>query len=258
MTPIPHNIEMLYHLLQQAKQRQIIKADALSMMEGALQVSEMQVRDIMIPRASMEVIKREMDKTAILEVVLKTKHSRFPVIGDDRGDITGILLAKDLLQFCETQKTHIFNMRDLIRTPFFVPESKRLNILLKEFRDTHNHMAIVIDEYGSASGIVTIEDVIEQIVGNIEDEHDIDETDGAIHKLNEHKFNVKAHLSLEHFNQYFKTQFKTSEVDTIGGYIVQQVGHLPKRGEIIQIDKMTFRIINANSQKIRLLRVRTK
>jgi len=252
---VPQNIEAFYTVLKQSKQAHIIKADALVMMEGVLQVSEMQVRDIIIPRASMEVIQRDMSIQEIMALVLETKHSRFPVIGKDRGEVIGILLAKDLLQYCNEKKAQTFNIRDITRTPYVVPESKRLNVLLKAFQDTHNHMAVVIDEYGLAAGIVTIEDVIEQIVGNIEDEHDIDETVGAIFQLNKHEFNVKAHLQLDDFNDFFKTTLEHKEVDTIGGYIVQYIGHLPKRGEIIKIEQITYRIVKADSKKIRLLRV---
>ncbi len=251
-----HNKEAINDLLRQAQQQNIINIDTLNMMEGALQISDMQVRDIMIPRPSMEVIDKNLSLDKILDIVIKTAHSRFPVIGEHRGDVIGILLAKDLLHSCG-QKKYTFKMRDLLRQAVFVPESKRLHILLKEFRDSRNHMAIVVDEYGAAAGMVTIEDVIEQIVGNIEDEHDVDEEDN-IFKLNELEYTVKAKVHINEFNQHFNTQLHSSCMDTIGGLLAEHLGRLPKRGDKIQINDLCFMILRSDSRKAHLLRVRKK
>jgi magnesium and cobalt transporter len=249
----PDNLEELRDQLKQARSRALIDMDALDMIEGVLSVSDLRVRDIMIPRAEMAVLGRDDDLDKILPLVIETAHSRFPVINDDKAEIVGILLAKDLLQYCGNPDNS-FNVRDILRSAVFVPESKRLNVLLKEFRTRRNHMAIVVDEYGAAAGLVTIEDVLEQIVGEIEDEHDFAE-DAQILKHSENEYTAKAQLEIEDFNSHFNTSLPSQEFDTIGGLVTHAIGHLPKRGERVVIDQFEFRVIRADSRKIRLLSV---
>ena len=224
------------------------------MMEGVLQVAELRVRDIMIPRAQMVVVGRNNPLDKVLSVAIESAHSRFPVTGDDRSEVVGILLAKDLLNYCG-EKGRYFNIRDVLRAAVFVPESKRLNVLLQEFRASRNHMAIVVDEYGAASGLVTIEDVLEQIVGEIEDEYDFDEG-ASILKRSEYEFTAKAHTAIDDFNEYFGSEFEDEDLDTIGGLVTQALGHLPKRGEKVTIDRFQFQILRADSRKIHLLSIR--
>ena len=249
----PESQEELIQILEQARRRHLMDGEALSMMEGVLQVSELRVRDIMIPRARMVVVERDRPLDDILPVITESAHSRFPVIGDDRSEVVGILLAKDLLQFCGSNARR-FNMRDILRSAVFVPESKRLNVLLKEFRRSRNHMAIVVDEYGAAAGLITIEDVLEQIVGEIEDEYDFDE--GAyILKRGTDRYTAKAHTTIEDFNEFFGTDFEGGDYDTIGGMVISRLGHLPKRGESVEIDGFRFTVVRADSRKIRLLNI---
>ena len=243
----------LVALLRQAKDRALFDTEALAMIEGVLQVSDLQVRDIMIPRAQMAVVERNAKLNQVLPVVVESAHSRFPVIDDDRAEVVGILLAKDLLQYCGEASPR-FKMRDIVRSAVFVPESKRLNVLLREFRASRNHMAIVIDEYGSAAGLVTIEDVLEQIVGEIEDEYDFDE--GAfILKRGANSYTVKAHTTLEEFNDYFGSAFDDSDYDTLGGLTVHAFGHLPSRGESVEVGGFRFTVVRADSRRVRLLNV---
>jgi magnesium and cobalt transporter len=248
----PETKAQLIKLLRQAKNRSLFNTDALSMMEGVLQVSDLRVRDIMIPRAQMVVLKRDAALPDILPIVTKTAHSRFPVIGDNRAKVVGTLLAKDLLQYFSSPDT--FKMRDILRSAVYVPESKPLDVLLKEFRASRNHMAIVIDEYGNAAGLITIEDVLEQIVGEIEDEYDFDE--GAyIMQRDDKTYTVKAHTTLETFNEHFNTDYENPNYDTIGGLVLNTLGHMPERGESVTIDDIQYTILAADSRKIRLLSV---
>jgi magnesium and cobalt transporter len=250
----PQDKEQLVELLKDAKSRALLDTDALSMIEGVLQVSDLRVRDIMIPRADMVSIRRDDPLEKILQIAVKSAHSRFPVTGEDKGEVVGILLAKDLLAFCVETGGRAFNIRDLLRSAVFVPESKRLNVLLKEFRSSRNHMAIVADEYGNAAGLVTIEDVLEQIVGEIEDEHDFDE--GApIFKRSKKDYTAKAHTAIDEFNAYFGTDFSDEEFDTIGGLVVNAFGYLPKRGERVDIGRLRFTVLRADSRRIHLLTV---
>ncbi|MEJ2315770.1 MAG: transporter associated domain-containing protein [Gammaproteobacteria bacterium] len=249
----PQNREDLLDTLQLARDQSLIDMDAQSMIEGVLAVSDLRVRDIMIPRAEMAVIGRDDTLEQVLPVVIESAHSRFPVIGEDRAEVVGIMLAKDLLQYCG-ENAKKFNIRDVVRKAVFVPESKRLNVLLKEFQTNRNHMAVVIDEYGTAAGLVTIEDVLEQIVGEIEDEHDFDD-DVMILQRSEHEFTIKAQLDIDDFNERFDTDFSDEEFDTIGGIVTKAFGHLPKSGETVVIDRFEFRVIRADSRKIRLLAV---
>ena len=249
----PENKQQLVELLRQAKNRALFNTDALSMMEGVLQVSDLQVRDIMIPRAQMEVIGRDDALSDILPVLVDSSHSRYPVIGEDRAEVVGTLLAKDLLQyFADGSKK--FKLRDIIRSAVFVPESKRLDVLLREFRASRNHMAIVVDEYGAAAGLVTIEDVLEQIVGEIEDEYDFDE--GAfIMRRAENNYTVKAHTTIEDFNKYFNIEIDDEDFDTIGGLVLHALGHMPVRGEHVEAEGFRFEVLGADSRKIRLLAI---
>lgn len=250
----PKDREQLVELLRDAQQRELLDPEALTMIEGVLQVAEIQVRDIMVPRAQMAVVERDAALEEILPVVIESAHSRFPVIGDNRDEVVGILLAKDLLAYYGQDKARNFNVRDILRPAVFIPESKRLNVLLKEFRASRNHMAIVVDEYGGVAGLVTIEDVLEQIVGEIIDEHDIEE-DAYIKRHNDNVFAVKALTPIEEFNQYFYANFSDEEFDTIGGLVMQRFGRLPRRGEVISIDRFRFKVLSADSRRIHLLQV---
>jgi magnesium and cobalt transporter len=250
----PQDREQLIELLKDAKSRALLDTDALSMIEGVLQVSDLRVRDTMIPRAEMVSIRRDDPLDKILQIAVESAHSRFPVTGEDKAEVVGILLAKDLLAFCVETGRRPFNIRDLLRSAVFVPESKRLNVLLKEFRTSRNHMAIVADEYGNAAGLITIEDVLEQIVGEIEDEHDYDQ--GApIFKRSKKDYTAKARTTIEEFNEYFGSDFSDEEFDTIGGLVVNAFGYLPKRGERVDIGRFRFTVMRADSRRVHLLTV---
>ena len=243
----PEDREQLFELLKSSYEKNLMDADSLSMIEGVLQVSEMQVRDIMIPRSQMDVIDISHPPEKFIPFVIETAHSRFPVIEDDKNDVIGILLAKDLLKYYAGDE---FEIRDMLRPTVFIPESKRLNVLLKEFRGSRNHIAIVVDEYGGVSGMVTIEDVLEQIVGEIEDEFDFDETeDNIIQDKNGH-YRVKASTEIEDFNEYFNVNFSNEEFSTIGGLIIHAFGHLPKRDEKITFEGFKITILRADSRKL--------
>ena len=246
----------LIELLRDAQQRRLLGLDALDMIEGVLQVSEMQVRDIMVPRPQMEIVDLDAALDDILPVIAESGHSRFPVIGENRDEVVGLLLAKDLLPYFINSHGESFNMREVLRPAVFVPESKRLNVLLKDFRANRNHMAIVVDEFGGAAGLVTIEDVVEQIVGEIADEHDIDE-DIHIKQQADNQFTVKALTPIEDFNAYFGAEFSDEEFDTIGGLVMQGFGRMPARGEQICIGRFRFTILSADSRRIHLLEVGT-
>ncbi|NOY66942.1 MAG: CBS domain-containing protein [Gammaproteobacteria bacterium] len=249
----PKDREELLKILRDAEKRALLDADSLGMMEGVLQVSEMQVRDIMIPRSQMTVLSRDQSHEEMLADIVESGHSRFPVIGEGRDDVVGIVLAKDMLRYCQPGSDN-FYVRDILRSPIFVPESKRLNVLLKEFRSSHNHLAIVVDEYGGIAGMVTIEDVLEQIVGEIEDEHDVDEGQSILQHDETH-YIVKALTDIEDFNEFFKTDFSDDEFDTIGGVVLKAIGHMPKRDEVVSIGSMLFRILRSDNRRIYLLEV---
>jgi len=243
----PEDREQLFELLKSSYEKNLMDADSLSMIEGVLQVSEMQVRDIMIPRSQMDVIDISHSPEKFIPFIIATAHSRFPVIEDDKNDVIGILLAKDLLKYYAGED---FEIRDMLRPAIFIPESKRLNVLLKEFRSSRNHIAIVVDEYGGVSGMVTIEDVLEQIVGEIEDEFDFDETeDNIIQDKNGH-YRVKASTEIEDFNEFFKVTFSNEEFSTIGGLIIHAFGHLPKRDEKITFQGFKITVLRADSRKL--------
>lgn len=241
--------------LQQAEEDGIVERDSYDMIQRILYVSDMRVRDVMVPRTSMVIVEREASLDDCLDVMVESGHSRFPVLDNEKDQFIGILLAKDLLRFFDEDNKQRFNLRDLSRPAVFVPESKRLNVLLSEFRTFRNHMALVADEFGAVAGVVTIEDVLEQIVGDIEDEHDIDEEEGFIRIMSNGETMVKALLPIDEFNEHFKTYFSESGSDTIGGLISQTLGHIPQPGESVNIDNVNFEIIHADSRRIHLVRV---
>jgi magnesium and cobalt transporter len=248
----PEDREQLVALLRSAYERNLIDADALGMIEGALQVSEMQARDIMVPRAQMELVELHAAPEQTLPKVIESGHSRFPVCGENKDDIVGILLAKDLLRYFAG---HEFSLRQMLRPAVFVPESKRLNVLLRDFRRNRNHMAIVVDEYGGVAGLLTIEDVLEQIVGEIEDEYDFDETEANILLDRNGLYRVKAQTEIAAFNETFGTSFSDEEYDTVGGLLLARFGRLPKRGEEIELEHLKFRVQRADSRRLHSLLV---
>ena len=248
----PEDRDDLLALLHSAYERNLVDADALSIIEGAMQVSDMQVRDVMIPRAQMDVLHLDDPMETIAAFVIDTAHSRFPAVGDNKDDVVGIFLAKDLLRYYAGRE---FNFRDMLRPAVFVPESKRLNVLLKEFRVNRNHMAIVVDEYGGVSGLVTIEDVLEQIVGDIEDEYDFDEAGDNIRLDQAGRYRVKATTEIEDFNAAFGTGFSDEEVDTIAGLVIRHLGRLPKRGEVVNLEGVRIQVVRADSRRVHTLLV---
>src|SRR6187455_3326582 len=241
----PEDRDQLIALLHSAFERQLLDAEALSMIEGVLQVSETQVRDVMIPRSQMDMLDVAESPGKFIPFVIETAHSRFPVFEDNRDNVIGILLAKDLLRFYAEEE---FDVREMLRPAVFVPEAKRLNVLLKEFRANRNHIAIVVDEYGGVSGLVTIEDVIEQIVGDIEDEYDFDETEDNIIAEGAGRFRVKAQTEIADFNGRFGSHLSDDAVDTVGGLVVHAFGRLPKRGDVVTIGDYRFRVVRADSR----------
>ena len=251
----PEDREQLVELLHSAYERNLLDADALSMMEGVLQVSERQVREIMIPRAQMDVIDISEPPDKFIPFVIETAHSRFPVIEGDKDNIIGILLAKDLLRYYAGEE---FNVRDMLRPAVFVPEAKRLNVLLRDFRSNRNHIALVADEYGGVSGMVTIEDVLEQIVGDIADEYDFDEEEDNIIADRAGQYRVKADTEIADFNVALGTEFSDEEYDTVGGLVLQAAGQLPKRGDRIQLGELTFTVLRADSRRLYSLLVERK
>jgi len=249
----PGDREQLAQLLRSAYSRNLLDADAMSIIEGALTVSEMQVRDIMIPRAQMDVIDINVPVENFIPQVISTAHSRFPVIDQNRDDVIGILLAKDLLRYYAGKEG--FNVREMLRPAVFVPEAKRLNVLLREFRASRNHMAIVLDEYGGVAGLVTIEDVLEQIVGEIEDEYDFDEASDNILPEPGGRYRVKALTQIADFNAAFGANFSDDTADTVGGLVIAHLGRLPKRGESVTIEGLRFQVLRADSRRVYTLLV---
>jgi magnesium and cobalt transporter len=249
----PSDRTELMEMLRDAADRQLMDGEALNIIFGALQVSEMQARDIMIPRSQLVYLHDEQPPEALLEKIIESQHSRYPVIGDNIDDIKGILHAKDLLRLV-LDRDRDFDIKDWIRSASVIPESKRLNVLLQDFRSTRNHMAVVVDEYGHVSGVVTIEDVLEQIVGDIEDEHDVDD-DSFVKQIDEKTYNVKATTTVEDFNEYFDLEIDEEEFDTIGGVVLKAFGHLPERGETVAMAELEFKVLNADSRRVRLLQV---
>ncbi len=248
----PEDREQLIELLHGAYEHNLLDSDALSMIEGVLQVSEMQVRDVMIPRSQMDVIDIAQTPEQFIPFVIETAHSRFPVVDDSKDNVIGVLLAKDLLRFYAGEE---FNVRDMLRPAVFVPESKRLNVLLREFRNNRNHIAIVVDEYGGVAGLVTIEDVLEQIVGDIEDEYDFDEDEDNILLDRAGRWRVKATTEIEDFNAALGTSFSDEDYDTVGGLVMAQFGHVPKRGEQVSFGGLNFLVLRADSRRLLALLV---
>jgi len=250
----PEDREQLLALLRSAYQRNLLDADALSMIEGALTVSEMPVRDIMVTRSHMVVIAKDQTPDELLKTIIESNHSRFPVIGDDRDEVVGIVLAKDLLKHF-VGEPQSFVLEPFLRPAVFIPESKRLNTLLAEFRESRNHMAIVVDEYGGVSGLATIEDVLEQIVGDIEDEYDFDEASDNILLESSGRYRVKALTQIADFNAAFGSHFSDQEHDTVAGLVIAHLGRLPKRGETVVIEGYKFQVLRADSRRVYTLLV---
>ena len=250
----PQDIEALKTVLREAADRDIVSDDTMTMLDGVFDVAAMRVRDIMIPRAQMVVVEIDEKLDELLPTIIESGHSRFPVIGDSRDEVIGVLLAKDLLRFSLPGKKEAFDLQSLIREPVFTPESKQLNVLLTEFRANHNHMAIVVDEYGGVAGLVTIEDVLEEIVGEIDDEHDAEE--GAnIRKNEDSVYTIKALTPIEEFNEELDANLPDDEFDTIGGLVMQKIGHMPNPGEQTRIDRFLIEVLSAESRRIHLLQV---
>ncbi len=252
----PEDREQLITLLRSAHDHNLLDADGLAMIEGVMQVAEMQARDIMVPRAQMDVIDVNEPPDRFIPLVIETAHSRFPVIGEGKDDVIGILLAKDLLRYYAGEEE--FNVREMLRPAVFIPESKPLNVLLKEFRKNRNHIAIVVDEYGGVAGLITIEDVLEQIVGDIEDEYDFDEAEDNIVQEKRGIYRVKALTEIADFNAAFGTDFSDEEFDTVGGLVLKRFGRVPKRGEQLMIEQWNFRVLRADSRRVYLLQVAKK
>jgi magnesium and cobalt transporter len=256
IAPEPENRTELLEVLQDAHERNLIDADALAMIEGVFQVSELAARDIMVPRSQMDVIDITTPIEEWLPMVLLTAHSRFPAVEGERDKVVGILLAKDLLRYYAEES---FDVRAMLRAPLFIPESKRLNVLLSDFRAKHNHMAVVVDEYGGVAGLVTIEDVLEQIVGNIEDEYDLDEEDDNILAVKAGaegpRWRVKALTELGQFNEELGTALENAEVDTIGGFVIDHLARMPHKSEVVQIGNLRFEILRADARQIHVLLV---
>ena len=247
--------EDLLARMREAKDLGLIDADALEMLEGVMEVADLQVRDIMIPRSQMVAVSRDDPADKLLPVIVESGHSRFPVMDDDRDDIVGILLAKDVLRAFADESGGEFDIRECMRPVVVVPESKRVNVLLKEFRRNRNHMAIVVDEYGGVSGLVTIEDAIEQIVGDIDDEFDVEE-DQDIRPEGDRGFLVRGATAIEDFNEFFGTDLSDDEFDTVAGLVMKQLGHLPRRGESLTIAGLQIRVMRADRRRVEMLKVK--
>lgn len=256
ISPEPENRGELLEILNDAHERNLIDADALSMIEGVFQVSDLSARDIMVPRSQTDVVDIAKPIEEWMPMVLKTAHSRFPAIEGDRDKVVGILLAKDLLRYYAEDS---FDVRDMLRPAVFIPESKRLNVLLRDFRANRNHMAIVVDEYGGVAGLITIEDVLEQIVGDIEDEYDFDEEEDNVLALDqgEHgpRWRVKALTEIEQFNEELKTALADDDVDTIGGLVTNHLGRVPRKGDSFDIDNLRFEVLRADARQVHVLTV---
>ncbi|MGS2721606.1 HlyC/CorC family transporter [Paraglaciecola aestuariivivens] len=251
----PRNKEELFSVITDAEQREVINPETKEMIEGVMEVSEMRVREIMIPRAQMKTIDIDQTVEEFLPILLESAHSRFPVINEDKDHIEGILLAKDLLEYAFIPGKQI-ELKDILRPAVIVPESKRVDVLLKEFQQNRFHMAIVVDEYGGVSGLVTIEDILELIVGEIEDEHDVEDEDkDGIRPLNKYTYSVKALTTLEDFNRFFETSFDEEEADTIGGIVLKAFGHMPERDEVVIIDNIEFKVTNSDKRRLLQLKV---
>lgn len=249
----PADRDQLLDILKSAERRGLLDSDTLSMIEGAFQVTEMKVRDVMIPRVQMKTLHDDDTLEDMLQTIIASGHSRFPVFSTRKDSVIGLILAKDLLRYLVPDTQAAFELKDILRPVVFIPESKRLNVLLTEFRRRRNHMAIVVDEYGVASGLITIEDVLEQIVGEIGDEYDRDEIENAVLKQDDRHYVIKALMPLDEFNTYFHTNYDEEEFDTVGGLVVKHFGHLPKIDETVSFDGFHFRVMKADSRRVHLL-----
>lgn len=253
----PKSSDEIMRILRDAENRHVLSSEMVGMIERILHVSDMQVREVMIPKAQMVFVNKDDTLDKILPVITESGHSRFPVMDASGKEVVGILLAKDLLQYCFSHPSdQPFNMRAIMRKAIFTPQSKRLDILLREFRINRNHIAIVLDEYGDLEGLVTIEDVLEQIVGEIEDEYDIDEENGHIKQLGDGSYIVKANTLIKDFNDFFNVDYSDEEFDTVGGIVLKAFGHLPKRGEKIKIPPFRFKVLHSDNRRIYLLEVK--
>ena len=251
----PASREELKDLLRSAQQKELLDDEALSIIEGALVVSDMQAREIMVPRSQVVFVRLDSTPEEFLPKIIESGHSRFPVVDDNPDNILGILLAKDLLPLALEDNRARFNMRDVLRSFTPIPESKRVNVLLQEFRKNRSHLAVVLDEYSGISGIVTIEDVLEQIVGDIEDEYDYNEEDDFIKPHTDGSYIVKAQTLIQDFNQQFGCNLSDEDLNTIGGFVTQKFGHLPKRDEVVETGNFTFKVLNADRRRIHLLQL---
>ncbi|HCM46125.1 MAG TPA: magnesium/cobalt efflux protein [Colwellia sp.] len=254
LTPEPKNKDQLVDILNDAQERDLINPETKQMIKGVLDVSEMRVRDIMIPRSQMVTIDINHSLDEFLPIILESGHSRFPVVNEDIDHVDGILLAKDLLAFSFNSQSNDFSLSGIIRPAIFVPESKKVEPLLKEFRSNRYHMAIVVDEYGGVSGVITIEDILEQIVGEIEDETD-DEIEEEIKHLAGNVYLVKALTELSDFNEYFNCEFNENDADTIGGIVLRQFNHMPKKGELFSLGNFEFKVLVADNRRMQMLQV---
>ncbi|GGY67195.1 ion transporter [Cellvibrio zantedeschiae] len=250
----PRSRDELLEIIKDAADNKLLDQDALSIIEGALDVSSLQAREIMVPRSQITAIRLDDSPQDFLPQVIESGHSRFPVIGETLDDIKGILLAKDLLPLA-LNGTENFNLESILRTANIVPESKRVNVLLREFRENRYHMALVMDEYGGISGLLTIEDILEEIVGEIEDETDEEENDNYIKRMSDSDFIIKALTPIEEFNEHFKAELSNEDFDTIGGILMQEFGHIPKRNEVAVIENFQFRVLYSDNRQIHLLRL---
>ncbi len=253
----PRDRHQLLATLRDAAQRGLLGSDVLAMIEGALQVSDMRVRDVMVPRAQMVMLDMDAPWQELLDIVIESAHSRFPVFRETRDEIEGILLAKDILPYLAAETREIFPIRERMRPAVFIPEIKRLNVLLREFRSSRNHMAIVVDEYGGVAGLVTIEDVLEQIVGEIDDEHDAEGGEGIVKRHSATEFTLKALMPIEDFNEAFGSRFGDDEFGSVGGLLLKALGHLPSKGESVTLDGIHFEVLNADGRRIHLVKVNT-
>lgn len=252
----PQSRAELLDILRDAHQRQLVDQDSMSMIEGVFEVASMRVRDVMIPRAQMVSIDHDSTLEEILDTIAESGHSRFPVIGENQDEVLGVLIAKDLVKII-SKGEDAFDLSSLLRPASITPETKRLNLLLREFRDQRNHLAVVVDEYGGISGVVTIEDVLETIVGDIDDEHDREE-EVNIRLLGENRYAVNALTPIEEFNETLETEFDDTEYDTIGGLVIKAFGHLPKPGELVELERFNFRVLSGDSRRIHMLQVQVR
>lgn len=252
---IRYDRQSFVDMLERYSRQGLFDPNSVAMLQGVFHVNEMRVRDIMIPRSQAKMVAKNASYNEIMDLFINSSHSRFPVLDEKREKIAGVLLAKDLLRYAKTEPANDFNIGEYMRQAFIVPESKRLNVLLEEFKRSRNHLAIVVDEYGSVAGLVTIEDVLEQIVGDITDEHDVAE-DSYILSHGNGEYSVKAITPIEDFNRYFSSQLDEKSIDTIGGAVIRTLGYLPKNGERIQLQQLSFEVIRADNRCVHLFRVR--